>query len=103
MTIPLPQCMYFRKTILLPKKIDPTTITHTDLLGKRVELGSVVATNYFSRALVVCTVVEVLGKSVKLRKYGASNKAKTFLRHPGDVMVIDGEDLTMYILRKGMK
>lgn len=87
----------------MPKKVDPATLNHMDLLGKRIELGSVVAATYYARSMSLCKVVSVAEKSIRLRRLGASEKAKSFSRYPGEVLLVDSEDLTMYILRKGMK
>jgi len=87
----------------MPKKVDPSTIHHLDLIGKKIELNGLVAAIYFKTSLSICRVTSIAEKTIRLQRIGASARSKSFSRYPEDVLVLDDQDMTMYFLKRGAK
>lgn len=85
------------------KKIDPATLNHLDLIGKKIEMNCLVATAYFKSSLSICRVVSMAPKTIRLQKIGATARSKSFSKYPDEVLVLDDEDMTMYFLKRGAK
>ena len=60
--------------------------------------GSIVATNYFGRQLVVAKVVSVSPKMVRMRRVD-SMTPWTFQRYPEEIVILNDEAATMAVLR----
>jgi len=72
---------------------------HTDILGRPLEVGQCVAYAAGNR-LYVATVVKLNPKMVKVKQAGTKYNSEHH-KHPGDLVVLEGADVTFYLLTKG--
>lgn len=70
---------------------------HTDLFDNQIKEGSVVITSIWQHNLEVCVVKNLTPKMVRVKPL--TTKTATYLRYPKDLLIIEGEDVTSYILR----
>jgi hypothetical protein len=79
-------------------------IKHTDLLGKEINVGSFVAFNWWNGSLTVCVVDKISPKMIKVRPVNRRQGfQKTKNRYPLNVILLNEDDATMYILKNGIK
>lgn len=72
------------------------TFDHTDIFGRKLEIGDVVAAPYWNKNLGIFSVTRMTPKLVHLRKVGAKSTKSSY---PVDVVKVDGPEVTMYILK----
>lgn len=81
-------------------------INHTDLLGRPLAEGDVVATCHHNM-LQVCTITKLHPRQLRVHEIGANarknlrtGEAVGMLKYPSQVVKVDGPDATLYILTK---
>lgn len=81
--------------VLGPTMIKKVEIVHVDLLGNEIHVGNHVAAYYFN-GLTVCRVEKLTPKMVKVKPID-KNWSKSI--YPHDLVKINDDDVTMYLLR----
>ena len=78
---------------------------HLDIFDREIRKGSFVVANWWNRDLEVCIVDNLSPKMVKLRRVNASSKEYRphKNKYPHEMMVVDSEDVTLYILKNAGK
>lgn len=71
-------------------------IEHTDIFGRKLQVGDFVAAPYWNTNLAVFAVIRLTPKMVRLRKIGSRNEKTAY---PNDVVKVDGPEVTMYCLK----
>lgn len=76
-----------------------TQIEHKDKLGRIIKVGDAVVYPYHNR-LEIGTVKKLNPKMVKVWEFGAPRKWYTGSnKYPEDIVIIDGPEVTMYLLK----
>lgn len=70
-------------------------VAHVDLLGNELNVGDYVAASYF-KSLAICQVTKLNPKMVGVKQVGKSWNKNVY---PDEMIKIDPEQVTMYILR----
>lgn len=78
---------------------------HLDLFDKEIRKGSFVVTNWYNSDLQVCVVTKLSPKMVRIERL---NTPKSSYRpyknkYPKEMMVVEGDDVTMYVLKNAGK
>ena len=74
--------------------------THQDKLGRLLVEGDCVAFPE-SNSLSIGTIIKLNPKMVKIVKVGATGYwARGTNKYPNDIIKLDGEDVTLYLLRQ---
>lgn len=74
-------------------------LEHKDLLGRPLAEGDCVAYPQ-SNTLVIGTITKVNPKMLKVAAVGSKGYwARGTNKYPGDIIKLDGEDVTMYLLK----
>jgi hypothetical protein len=78
-----------------------TAPEHQDLLGRAIALDSVVAYPS-SNSLLIGRVVKINNKMIKVVNVTAKSEwsRRGVNKYPQDCVVVDGSDVTMYLLRQ---
>lgn len=73
---------------------------HNDLLGNPIALGNCVAFPYMN-GLRIGTVIKLNPKMVQVKRVGAKNAYGKYNKYPTDLVVLNSQDVTMYLLKAG--
>lgn len=71
---------------------------HLDKLGHTLKVGDCIATAHFNK-LIIATVVKLNAKMVKICELG-SKWNREHNKYPDDLVVLDGPEVTMYLLTR---
>jgi len=74
---------------------------HLDLLGNPINLGDCVAYPN-SNSLCIGTVVKLNPKMIGVKRVGPRHDYK-LNKYPTDIVVLNSQDVTMYLLKAGVK
>lgn len=72
---------------------------HLDLLGNPIVVGACVVFSYHN-SLRVGIVLKLTPKMVQLKRVGANRDVK-YMKYPTDLVVLNSQDVTMYLLKAG--
>lgn len=72
---------------------------HKDILGKTVNVGDVVAANS-NNSMFIAVVTKLNPRMVQIKKISGHSGWKTN-KYSKDLVVLNSEDVTMYLLKKG--
>lgn len=70
---------------------------HFDILGNKINLGSVVAFSHHN-SLAIAKVIKLTPKMISIKRIGGKYKAEHY-KYGKDAVVIPDQDAVMYILR----
>lgn len=78
---------------------------HLDIFKKEIRKGSFVVANWWGRDLQVCVVTKLATKMVQVKRVVSPEKSyrPTKNKYPHEMMVVDPEDVTMYVLSNSNK
>ena len=78
-------------------------IEHKDKLGRIIKVGDAVCYPYHN-SLEFGTIKKLNNKMVKVWEVGAHSKWYTGAnKYPSDVVIVEGPEVTMYLLKMNMK
>jgi hypothetical protein len=86
------------KTKQPPKSVEPTEL-HKDLLDREFKVGQYVAVA--DNGLYVAQVKRFTPKMVEIEKVGSKYRSKR-LKYASDMIILDGPDVFMWVLTKGL-
>lgn len=74
-------------------------ITHYDILGNELEIGTPVAvnTNYGMR---ICTVSKINPKMLRVQPVTPNYRGDGLLKYPHDMVCVDPAMVTLYVLKQ---
>ena len=75
---------------------------HLDIFDREIRKGSFVVASWWNSDLEVCVVDKLSPKMVKLRRVIGPSESwsrTTKNKYPREVLVVEGEDVTMYVLK----
>ena len=75
---------------------------HVDLLGNPISLGNCVAFPH-TNSLTIGIVTKLNPKMVQVKRVGAWRHVRKFNKYPTDMVVLNSQDVTMYLLKAGEK
>jgi hypothetical protein len=70
---------------------------HQDRLGKQINLGDCVVASHYN-SLIVAKVIKLTPKMVRITKL-ASRQSWEYTKYPEDLVIINGADVTAYLLK----
>ena len=73
---------------------------HNDLLGNPIALGNCVAYPYMN-GLKIGIVIKLNPKMVQVKRVGSKNSYGRINKYPTDMIVLNSQDVTMYLLKAG--
>lgn len=73
---------------------------HLDLLGNPISLGNCVAFPY-TNSLRIGIVTKLNPKMVQVKRVGAKRADTKYNKYPTDMVVLNSQDVTMYLLKAG--
>ena len=78
---------------------------HLDIFDREIRKGSFVVASWWNSDLEVCVVDKLSPKMVKLRKVNEPPQwsRPTKNKYPEEMMVVESEDVTLYILKNAGK
>jgi hypothetical protein len=78
---------------------------HLDIFEQEIRKGDFVATNWYGSDLQVCVVKKLSPKMVQISRVITSDRSyrNTKNKYPKEMLVVNGEDVTMYILKNSGK
>ena len=86
----------------LPTVLGPTmtkaAITHVDILGYELHVGDFVVAYYYN-GLEICKIVKLNPKMISIRPVKEGRWKKNV--YPHDMVKINPDDVTMFLLRSG--
>jgi hypothetical protein len=73
---------------------------HLDLLGNSIKLNDCVAFPYMND-LKVGIVIKLNPKMIQLKLVGTKHAYGKYNKYPTDIVVLNSQDVTMYLLKAG--